>query len=274
MVEAPRIRITYEKIRHTKNHRIVSISGPSYKRMNVDLIDYIIRKWWFAGKYIYLMLISSNKPTYVIRTHMMMYGRILMGNQDSPIKRAFMIIQLDNDIVLRWYRSQITLLDPNCLAEIKTNYTICTARQAIMDSIKLMKYDLSNNRFDYNLFQSHLKNGINIHSSEIITDFLLDQEYFPGVGNILQQEALYDCKILPLKKVQDIDEPMFDCLCNSLKKIIDLLYESYKFRESGKEFGPILRIYRKSLCPLGHKTIRKKIGLRNRMTTWCPVCQL
>ena len=102
---------------------------------------------------------------------------------------------------------------------------------------------------------------------------LLDQELFPGIGNILQQEALYRCRVLPLSLLRDIKLSTIDCLIDSLKNVIDALYESYLLKKEGLPRGPILQIYHKSKCPLGHKTITKYIGYHNRRTTWCPICQ-
>ncbi|BCS82914.1 formamidopyrimidine-DNA glycosylase [Cotonvirus japonicus] len=273
MVEAPRIRIIYDRLKFTKGLTIICASGTSYVKLGIDLTNYLIKKWWFAGKYIYFHVIFEEKPEYVIRTHMLMYGRITVNDIDTG-KKPFMTIELNDGTILRWFMSQIILLDPYCSDnEIKSNYTTCNSRQLILDSIKMMRYDLSNRKFNLNLFKKHLKIGIKKYLSDIITDFLLNQEYFPGVGNILQQEALYDCKILPQRIISTISEIEFDCLISSLKKVIDLLYESYVIKLQGKTFGPILRIYHKSLCPLGHKTITKYIGYRNRRTTWCPICQ-
>ncbi|AVL94606.1 formamidopyrimidine-DNA glycosylase [Moumouvirus australiensis] len=285
MVESPRIRITYEKIKFTKGKIICQISGTSYKKMNVNLEGYIIRKWWYAGKYIYIHIIKENNPEYVIRTHMMMYGKILLDNENeniNPKLRAFMIMKLSQGnscdqkskkIILSWYLSQIKLLDPNCEKIIKTNYSECSSRKAILDSIKLMKYDLSNKNFNKKLYMSHLEEGINKYGNEILTDFLLNQEYFPGVGNILQQEALYKCKLLPTNLVKNTNMDEFNCLVYSLENVIKLLYESYTRKNQGLPHIPIFEIYHKSYCPLGHKTITKYIGHRNRKTTWCPICQ-
>ncbi|ANB50392.1 hypothetical protein [Powai lake megavirus] len=275
MVEAPRIRITYEKIKFTKFKTICKISGPSYRKMNIDLTNYMIRKWWYAGKYIYMYLVRENYPDYVIRTHMMMYGRILLFNEIvNPKLTIFMEIQLNDGTILKWFLSQIKLLDPNCHNSItKTNYGECSSSKAINDSIIMMKYDLSNKFFDETKFYQHLNQGINKYPNEILTDFLLDQEYFPGIGNILQQEALYRCQLLPERFVNKTNYNDFVCIVKSLKCIIDQLYQLYNNKSKGLTYEPIFQIYHKSKCPLGHKTITKYIGKRSRRTTWCPICQ-
>ena len=276
MVEAPRIRIIYEKIRSTKGQTIVKASGSSYKKIAVDLLGYTIRKLWHTGKYIYIHLVKDNYPSLVVRTHMMMYGKIIINNESevNPKLRPFMVWELSNGTILAWYLTQIKILDPNCATDqIKSNYTICSSKQNIEDSIRMMKYDISNKAFDVDLFIEHIHDGIKKYPDDIIVDFLLNQEYFPGVGNILQQEVLYRCKILPTKTLFEIDQGKIVCLVNELRRLVNDLYQSYLDKLQQKTYKPILQIYHKKHCPVGHKTITKYLGYHIRRTTWCPICQ-
>jgi len=281
MVEAPRIRIIYEKINFTKNKKIIAASGPTYKKIGVDMVGYTIRKWWFAGKYIYTYIIKKTSPSYVIRTHMLMYGKILLNEKPfNPKLKPFLVLELSDGNTLSWYLSQIKLLDPKCtIDEIKSNYTsensnICSSKQAINDSIIMMQYDVSNKAFNLNKYMPYLESGIKLHHNDIMVDFLLNQKYFPGVGNILQQEALYRCRILPITKVSNIQFDQLNCLVTELKNVIQLLYKSYLDKLENKPRQPILQIYHKKYCPLGHKTETKYLGFRHRRTTWCPICQI
>ena len=275
MVEAPRIRILYERIRFTKGKKIINIYGTSYKKYNIDLIGYIIRKWWYAGKYLYTYLIKNN-ISYVVRTHMMMYGKIVINTDIivNPKLTRFMTWELDDGTTLVWYLSQITILDPTCQNDIiKSNYIECTSVEIIKDSIKMMKFDISNDKFDQSLTIQRIEKHWCEFKNDIMVDLLLDQKFFPGVGNILQQEALYRCKINPVMIVDYAGITVIKCLINELKNVIDLLYKSYENKLHGLQHQPILQIYRKAYCPLGHKTITKYLGYHNRRTTWCPVCQ-
>jgi formamidopyrimidine-DNA glycosylase len=277
MVEAPRIRILYENIKFTKNKIITRASGATYKKFNLDLVGYKIRKWWFVGKYIFTHIIKENFPTYVIRTHMMMYGKIVINNNQvvNPKLVPFMFLELDDNTTLTWYLTQIRLLDPYCLNDqIRSNYTTCSSKEIIDNSIVMMKYDISNRAYNYDTHIKHLKCGLKKHPNDIVVDFLLDQKYFPGIGNILQQEALYRCRIFPTKLLSKIDNDMLKCLIQELKNVINQLYQSYLDKISDKPHQPILQIYHKSLCPLGHKTITKYLGYHNRRTTYCPICQI
>ncbi len=276
MVEAPRIRITYEKIKFTKHKKIVNASGASYKKFGVDLTGYTIIKWWYAGKYIFMHVTKENFIAYVIRTHMMMYGKIIVNNEAiiNPKLVPFMYLELNDGTILTWYLSQIKLLDPNCTNDkIKSNYAICSSKKIIDNSIKMMKFDISNKIYDYELHIKHLIKGMSKHSDDIITDFLLDQKYFPGVGNILQQEALYRCGILPTKKLSRINNDMLYCIVTQLKNVTNQLYQSYLDKLSNRSHQPIFQIYHKGYCPLNHKTTTKYLGYHQRRTTWCDQCQ-
>ena len=137
----------------------------------------------------------------------------------------------------------------------------------------MMQYDISNKKFSMDSMLDHIKDNFGKIENDILVDLLLNQEFFPGVGNILQQEALYRCKYLPTKNVNNIGMNGIICLINTLKNVIDQLYQSYLDKEAGRPHVPIFQIYHKSYCPLGHKTITKYLGYHNRRTTWCPVCQ-
>lgn len=272
MVESPRIRILYDKIKFTKNKKIIEASGASYKKSNIDLIGYTIRKWWFAGKYIYFLAIN-NSNKYMIRTHMMMYGKITINEPVKPHLTPFLKLTLDDGTTLIWYLSQIKFIDLQCKTDlIPTNYgEPCLAKKIFEDSIQLTHYDVSHPNYDKTLHLKHLEAHIESHPNEIATDMLLDQKCFPGVGNIIQQEALYRCRILPTRLIADVD---INCLVDEVKQVVDLLYQSYLDKQLNVPHKPILQIYHKAYCPLGHKTITQKIGYHDRRTTWCPICQV
>jgi len=273
MVEAPRIVIIYQNILFAKNKKIINASGASYRKIGIDLVGYIIKKLWFVGKYIFIYL-TKNKSSYVIRTHLMMYGRIVINNSIVNSKLfPFLRLELDDNNTLTWYLSQIKIFNPRCKTDIiKSNFQSCSSYQTIKDSIAMMKYDITNKHFDFESMIKHLIVGLDKNNNDIIVDFLLDQKYFPGVGNILQQEALYKCRINPTKLVSNINIDFLKCLVSALRETTADLYLLYK--SSGSNNGnTILQIYHKKYCPLGHKTITKKLGFRNRRTTWCPICQ-
>lgn len=271
MVEAPRIRLVYQKIKHIKLKKIIDIFGPTYLKFDVNLVGYQIIHMWFCGKYIYIA-IKKNNTVFVLQTHMLMYGRIIIKNTVivNPKLRPNLTMILDNGETIIWYLSQIKLLDPTCTKiDITTNYGKCTSKQILKNSKLMKKYDFSHPKYNQKIHYQYLIDNLNTISSDNMVDFLLNQKYFPGIGNIVQQEALYCCQINPNKKVNEINNNDIKCLLKKLKCIVDNLFEIY----SKDEKNTLFKIYHKGFCPLGHKTITKILGKRERRTTWCPICQ-
>src|SRR5215208_5075920 len=104
-----------------------------------------------------------------------------------------------------------------------------------------------------------------------IADLLLDQEIFAGVGNIIKNEVLWRVRIHPETKVKHI----------APSKLMELIAETRKFSLLFYKWRKVfllrkhLDIYQKSICPrCGAKVKREKTGKRNRISHFCPVCQL
>lgn len=112
--------------------------------------------------------------------------------------------------------------------------------------------------------------AITMHKSVTIDDILLDQEIFPGVGNIIKNEVLFLAKTSPSNKVQQLPA----------KKIAEITQHARQFSQKFLELrkkGQLrenLQIYRKAYCPVCNtKIIRAKTGKHNRWSFICPVCQ-
>ncbi|MDP1880880.1 MAG: hypothetical protein Q8K60_08065 [Parachlamydiaceae bacterium] len=103
-----------------------------------------------------------------------------------------------------------------------------------------------------------------------ISDVLLDQSIFAGVGNIIRNEVLFREKILPFHKIKKLSN-------KKLKQIIcetrSYVFQFYQWR---KEF--VLKkhyeVYRKSCCSqCQEKITKKKTGQRKRISFYCLNCQ-
>jgi endonuclease VIII len=104
-----------------------------------------------------------------------------------------------------------------------------------------------------------------------IADILLDQEIFAGVGNIIKNEVLWRVRIHPATKVKNITPSELKELIAETKKFSLLFYKWRKVFLLRKH----LNIYQKSICPrCGAKVKREKTGKRNRISHYCPVCQI
>ncbi|MBV9349202.1 MAG: endonuclease [Patescibacteria group bacterium] len=109
------------------------------------------------------------------------------------------------------------------------------------------------------------------NAREEISDVLLDQEIFAGVGNIIKNEVLSLTYLNPRTRVENIPK----------KKLTEIIKETRKFSKQflawRRKFvlKKNLKAHRKSACPhCGTKLIREKTGRRERWAYWCPVCQV
>jgi endonuclease VIII len=104
-----------------------------------------------------------------------------------------------------------------------------------------------------------------------IADLLLDQELFAGVGNIIKNEVLWRARVHPQAKVKEIPPSELQQLIAETKKFSLLFYKWRKVFSLRKH----LDIYQKSICPrCGIHVKRQKTGKRNRISHFCPVCQV
>jgi endonuclease-8 len=104
-----------------------------------------------------------------------------------------------------------------------------------------------------------------------IADLLLDQNIFAGVGNIIKNEVLWRVRIHPATQVKNIPPSELKELIAETKKFSLLFYKWRKAFVLRKH----LDIYQKSICPrCGAKVKREKTGKRNRISHFCPVCQI
>lgn len=269
MVEAPKIRLIYDSVCHITNTAIVDIEGTSYRRAGRDLHDYTLQKWWFAGKYLFLSLRLADTEC-VVRTHFMMFGRLTL----QPLERkAFMHITTTRNHDLWWYSAQITFIDTSCESDVGSNYGACPGVAIIANSLRMMALDVSHEAYDRLALIRHVQQEMTLLSpNAVAVDLLLDQKIFPGIGNIVQQEALYTCQINPLRHVTDLSVPDVVCVTDALHTLCLQIYEAIK-ADAATRMRNLTRIYRHAFCPEGHRTLTRRIGLRQRITTWCPVCQ-
>lgn len=103
-----------------------------------------------------------------------------------------------------------------------------------------------------------------------IADVLLDQSIFMGVGNIIKNEVLFQVKISPLRKVSELSAKQLKILVSHVRNYVFHFYEWRKLFELKKHY----QIYRQTVCKqCGNKVMRKKTGVRKRVSFICPYCQ-
>lgn len=97
---------------------------------------------------------------------------------------------------------------------------------------------------------------------------LLDQRAISGVGNLLADQALWQARIAPQRRVSELSVEDLDRLRRVLRSAV-----RSAIRKGGAHTGNFIRARgRDGVCPrCGHALSRGVVG--GRTTYWCPVCQ-
>ena len=151
-----------------------------------------------------------------------------------------------------------------------------TSKEEFEKKVNKLGPDLLNEKVSFGLFKKRLL----VHPRWNITKSLMDQSIVSGIGNYLKAEILYDSKISPLHKVEDIDEENLKKLYHSAIKIIQKSYNSngmssrnYVDVDGNKgDYEPLLKVYGKKNDFLGNKVVLQKTK-DQRNTYWVPSVQ-
>jgi len=151
------------------------------------------------------------------------------------------------------------------------------------DIDKLYKKDYGleplDEKFDVNYLLTHAKRIPNRN----IKQFLMDQTIAAGMGNIYTDEALFEAKISPLRKVKDIKMSEWQTLISSMQKVLSMgirfggTTDSDYVNADGKKGGmqDHLNVYHKTgkPCPGSCGGRIERITIGGRGTHFCPNCQ-
>ena len=104
-----------------------------------------------------------------------------------------------------------------------------------------------------------------------LTDALLDQSAFPGLGNKIETEALFMAGLHPLRRVRDVSPAEARRLTSAVGSFATLFYERFG---RGENIQPVTRVYRRRTCPTcGGAVVKQDLGELNRRNHFCPRCQ-
>jgi formamidopyrimidine-DNA glycosylase len=97
---------------------------------------------------------------------------------------------------------------------------------------------------------------------------LLDQGAISGVGNLLADQALWQARIAPGRRTNELSDADLDRLRRDLRSAV-----RSAIRQGGVHTGTFVQVRgRDGSCPRdGHPLERGKVG--GRTTYWCPECQ-
>jgi endonuclease VIII len=101
-----------------------------------------------------------------------------------------------------------------------------------------------------------------------IGEALLDQRILAGVGNAIRVEALYEARVSPWRKVEDLSPDELELVVAETERVMRTSVAK------GRRPRSIYRANRAGGCPRCGSGIRSRgQGDDNRIAYWCPSCQ-
>ena len=230
------------------------------------------------SKYIILTL-NNNKYCLI---HLGMSGTLHLMHYDK--KEMFTNLSFynsktlpkkHNHIKIKFSKFMLVYNDPRRFGFFK----IFNNQAELKDYFSKYGPEAISNKFNYNYLKNKLTN-----KEKNIKNFLLDQNYVSGIGNIYANEILFYSRINPLKKVKKIRKNQIIKLIKNSKLVLNLAIKlggssirdfkntsgiSGLFQNEFKVYGRENKNCTKKNC----KGKICKIFISNRSTFFCNLCQ-
>ena len=249
-MEGPSLYLAANQLKPFRGKTVLSVSGNT-KIEKERILKKRVKNIFSWGKHLIIQF-----DEFALRTHFLLFGAFEAEINDATLtgdyKRSYIPrLQLDFE------NGNIKLF--NCSVKfLETKNAKATYDFAV--DIMSPKWD-PDKAFD----------SISSKPGAEIADILLDQEIFAGVGNIIKNEVLWRVRIHPETQVKDMTSSELKKLIAETKSFSLLFYKWRKVFLLRKH----LDIYQKSICPrCGSKVKREKTGKRNRISHFCPACQI
>lgn len=240
MPEGPSLVILKEEVQNFTGKKIISVSGNSKQDIQRLAGKKIISfKSW--GKHFLICF-----KNFSVRIHFLLFGKYAINERKVNPAR----------LTLTFSKGEI-------------NFYSCSVQFIEVDLNEVYDWsaDVLNEAWDAKAARKKLLQNTNAW----VTDVLLDQNIFAGVGNIIKNEVLFRTGIHPENKVGDLP----------LKKLNEIIRQarlySFDFLEWKKAF--VLRkhwkAHTKKTCPqCSNPIVKKYLGKTNRRTFFCAECQV
>jgi endonuclease-8 len=249
-MEGPSLYLSARQLRPFKGKTVLSVSGNT-KIEKERMLNKKVKNIFSWGKHLVIQF-----DEFALRTHFLLFGTFEANVNNSTLtgdyRRSYTPrLQLDfENGDIRLFNCSVKFLET---ADARAGYDFTI--------------DIMSPKWD----PDKAFHSISSKPGAEIADVLLDQNIFAGVGNIIKNEVLWRVHIHPETKVRKIPAFELQNLITETRKFSHLFYEWRKVFALRKH----LDIYQKSVCPrCGAKVKREKTGKRNRISHFCPVCQI
>ncbi len=239
MPEGPSLIIAKEAMISFKGKKIINISGNSKiekeRMLYKKLLD--IKTW---GKHLLFCF-----DDFTIRIHFLMFGTYRVNEKKDTAPRLRIQFQKGE---INLYACAVKLIDEP------------------LEEIYDWAADVLSDEWDAKAAKKKLKKI----PETLVTDALLDQSIFSGVGNIIKNEVLYRIKIHPKNELGKLPAKKLTQMINEARNY------SFDFLEWKKEYTLKKHwlAHSKRLCTRdGDKIYKEYLGKTNRRTFFCNTCQ-
>lgn len=249
-MEGPSLYLAASQLRPFKGKTVLSVSGNS-KIEKERMLGKNIKNIFAWGKHLVIQF-----GEFALRTHFMLFGAFEATVDNSTLTGDY----------LRSYTPRLQLdFENGDIKLFNCSVKFLETRNPKAD------YDFTIDIMSPKWDPDRAFESISAKPGAEIADLLLDQNIFAGVGNIIKNEVLWRVRIHPQTQVKDIPPFELKDLIAETKKFSHLFYKWRKVFLLRKH----LDIYQKSICPrCGANVKREKTGKRNRISHFCPVCQI
>jgi endonuclease-8 len=240
MPEGPSILLVREALQSFIGKKVLTAKGNSKieksRLINQKIID--VRSW---GKH---LLICFER--FTLRVHFLMFGTYLVNKKKPTPLRLSLCFKKDE---LNFYTCSIQIIDEP------------------LENVYDFSADVLNDLWSSRKASFKLRSIPEIN----VSDALLDQHIFSGVGNIIKNEVLFRIHVHPKSIVGNLPPKSKTALIREARNYsLDFLKWKRKF-----ELKKHWLIYTIKICPRDHAPVYKEhIGKTRRRTFYCEKCQI
>lgn len=241
-MEGPQIRIYRDRLRPLAGQEVTGVAGNRAAQAEPFLGQPLPVAECF-GKLLFLPFNDE-----ALRLHCLMFGDVRL-NQDRPGKRLTLRLALAGE-------DRIDL------------YLGAAKRVPTATTLDLPHHlDLCGEHWDPKRAWRH---AVTQRPDAPLTDVLLDQALFPGLGNKIKTDALWAAKLHPLTPARMLSAAQARRLMAACREYADRLGTAFL---AGKRYDTF-QAYRAKRCPrCGTEILHGPLGDPPRQCHWCPTCQ-
>ena len=242
-MEGPSVRAIADRLLDFRGKTVVGVTGNT-KESKDDAMGERVQAIFSRGKNLFIQFSASS-----YKIHFLMFGSYRVNEERKGMTPRLALIFEDG--VMNFYNCSVKLF-PN--EEIDGQYP--------------EELDITSPRWALEKTVKHASK----QSDQLVCDLLLDQDVFPGVGNIIKNEALWIARTHPLSLVGGMTRRQMRKVAAEAREFSMLFYQT---KQQDTPITSHLQIYRKRTCPVcSGKISGKKTGLRRRISFFCPSCQI